>query len=1130
MAIYGTVRVILPDGRPPYVVELEQPVVKLGRSRESLLHIDDLRVSRWHATIEITEDGCFLVDNNSTNGTWLNGERIERARLADEDVIEVGGSRLIFGLPAAEVTQPQAMSTLNAEDDGIPDVVVPYVFRLRVMSRRGQPLLIAQSGRDAQRRSLFAAPFSPDDQTALLKRLEESSRESQEVVAHLHQDCGEQLYRALLPGDVFGLYSSALGAAQTESRPLTLQIWFDASAVREAQLPWELIHDGRSHPVLGETIHLNRYITYYGMRYSFPPVDHLRILYVISRPVDLPHLSDYVERDELAARLRSQVQAGQVQIDVLEEATLANFRQKLQSAQAHNTPYHIVHFDGHGGYDVASGNTTLCFEDTAEHNVLVTAAELASTLEDSGVRLVMLSACHSGTVGGSSIFNSVGPALIRARIPAVLAMQFSVPLLTTVTFARAFYAALARGASIAAAAADGRRVIADQGFYGSWFFPALYLRAADGEGYLFSAEPAAHRDQREADLAQLRAEWQLMTPEQQAEYPEGPVEDDELEDLLELAEEWTDFVEEWMDWANEISEYFEEPQADIEPEPQPEPEPELEPEPKPQPEPEPVIVIGRSEPYTPPLILHEPGLPDVIHIPEIGDMVLVPGGEFIMGSTEEELQPLFADFEKAYRASLEKQLSQLNLPPDILAQQREQAMATADYQLRQWREALEHEKPQHIHQVAPFYISREPIDFARWWPFVEADGYNNRAYWDDPAWEVTQQQLEMECQQLRESLGDEFERFINEANRLLQNPASLEQVLRRTHTKVLGEWHLQSMESVPEGRAQVQNAIHSGHQKLKEYLEEVKQVRENYHAVFEPLFSGSRMRCPWRRWAGVWSWQYGNPHSFNEHYAPYRPAFSGEMSLPAAIAYRAFEDAIGPTVIPPAGADSFVEPPPNEVYIGPLMTLQRVRQVNPRVQLFWHEAMAYCRWVTEQSQIHHEKHRLVFTLPAEDEWEKAMRGTDGRLFSWGDGAMSETTPVSPYGVALDASDYADQFGVKEYLTVPERTYHEYQIWNGTTEWTSTKLVQYPFTEEDGRYELSPPAVGVFRAAAGSTDGLPNFFHCAGPRAPVWGGMPRIRLVTYSLDAVRKLKDQIARDIDLPRAGPIANPRKALPPQ
>ncbi|MCP4663652.1 MAG: SUMF1/EgtB/PvdO family nonheme iron enzyme, partial [bacterium] len=48
----------------------------------------------------------------------------------------------------------------------------------------------------------------------------------------------------------------------------------------------------------------------------------------------------------------------------------------------------------------------------------------------------------------------------------------------------------------------------------------------------------------------------------------------------------------------------------------------------------------------------------------------------------------------------------------------------------------------------------------------------------------------------------------------------------------------------------------------------------------------------------------------------------------------------------------------------------------PVVSLGWHDAVAYCRWLSETS-------RMKFMLPTEAQWEFAARGTDGREYPWG---------------------------------------------------------------------------------------------------------------------------------------------------
>ena len=54
----------------------------------------DGSVDLEHALIRQDEKGYLLVDQGSVTGTYLNGQAIERARLSDDDRIEIGGHQL----------------------------------------------------------------------------------------------------------------------------------------------------------------------------------------------------------------------------------------------------------------------------------------------------------------------------------------------------------------------------------------------------------------------------------------------------------------------------------------------------------------------------------------------------------------------------------------------------------------------------------------------------------------------------------------------------------------------------------------------------------------------------------------------------------------------------------------------------------------------------------------------------------------------------------------------------------------------------------------------------------------------------------------------------------------------------
>jgi pSer/pThr/pTyr-binding forkhead associated (FHA) protein len=100
---------------------LTQPVIKIGKLSSSHLRIDDELVSRMHAVIEVTGPGeISVIDLGSTKGTIVNGQKVNKARLQDGDVIVLGDTRIVLavGEATANLDQdaPTAVNTRIGED------------------------------------------------------------------------------------------------------------------------------------------------------------------------------------------------------------------------------------------------------------------------------------------------------------------------------------------------------------------------------------------------------------------------------------------------------------------------------------------------------------------------------------------------------------------------------------------------------------------------------------------------------------------------------------------------------------------------------------------------------------------------------------------------------------------------------------------------------------------------------------------------------------------------------------------------------------------------------------------------------------------------------------------------------
>ncbi len=75
---------------------LDADEVSTGRHPDSDIFLDDVTVSRTHATFRREQDQFLVRDVGSLNGTYVNRERIEEATLKTGDEVQIGKFRLVF--------------------------------------------------------------------------------------------------------------------------------------------------------------------------------------------------------------------------------------------------------------------------------------------------------------------------------------------------------------------------------------------------------------------------------------------------------------------------------------------------------------------------------------------------------------------------------------------------------------------------------------------------------------------------------------------------------------------------------------------------------------------------------------------------------------------------------------------------------------------------------------------------------------------------------------------------------------------------------------------------------------------------------------------------------------------------
>ena len=426
--------------------------------------------------------------------------------------------------------EPSKKSQAAREESQTPDSALtsnfPFVMQV-LYPKDGTPQVQVQRSRGGDTGPQpLALPYEHDDLTLVMKALAtpvgklSSERfdadevkklkslgmvESGYLLERMYQVVGRDLYQALFPSEVGNLFHVARSQAQSDDRSLALRLIFDAGGAALARYPWELIH--ADVPLVADgVVDLTRYVAFPRPRSALEVDLPLRVLGIAARPSGLPALPSSAEPQAVATRLAPFLEKKALDITWLSPPTRPALLAAVQQADVH-----IIHFDGHGSFGrlcpvchvlhtATSAHCTRCqyplstvdaqgylaFE-TKKGNVnYVSARSLANALSRNRTQVVVLSACRSGQVGGRQVFNGVGPALIQAGIPAVVAMQLPVPVDDAVRFARTFYAALADFCPLVEAVGRGRQALYDETCNPrAWFVPTLYLRSEDPYGYLF---------------------------------------------------------------------------------------------------------------------------------------------------------------------------------------------------------------------------------------------------------------------------------------------------------------------------------------------------------------------------------------------------------------------------------------------------------------------------------------------------------------------------------------------------------------------------------------------------------------------------------------------------------------------
>ena len=104
--------------------EIVQGAMTLGRDASNTIQLHDTEASRRHAEIRTEKGRCFLVDLGSSNGSYVNGNRIESHALSSGDRIQLGSTLLLYTGPiSGDDDLTDNVAIVRAADDDASRIV-----------------------------------------------------------------------------------------------------------------------------------------------------------------------------------------------------------------------------------------------------------------------------------------------------------------------------------------------------------------------------------------------------------------------------------------------------------------------------------------------------------------------------------------------------------------------------------------------------------------------------------------------------------------------------------------------------------------------------------------------------------------------------------------------------------------------------------------------------------------------------------------------------------------------------------------------------------------------------------------------------------------------------------------------
>jgi|HubBroStandDraft_5_1064220.scaffolds.fasta_scaffold32099_2 hypothetical protein len=285
--------------------------------------------------------------------------------------------------------------------------------------------------------------------------------------------------------------------ASSQHEGLRIRLAIQASAPELHALRWEALRDPEdgSALLISQQVWFSRFLSSLDFRFRpAPERGQLQALIVVPDPVDQHEKWGVVPIDRQAEIARVEEAFSKAPVDsgfavrrtiLSEPATVFNIVRKLREESA-DILFVVCH-----GLLTSEGDSRLLLEDDERKGKSVDGKELVQRLRDMSERprVVILVSCDSAGSQTGGVLAAIGPRLIAAGVPAVLAMQGKISVESASKFMPAFLREFSRTGQVDQAVAFARGSISDRS---DWWMPVLFMRLKTGR--IWQSRPSVGSD------------------------------------------------------------------------------------------------------------------------------------------------------------------------------------------------------------------------------------------------------------------------------------------------------------------------------------------------------------------------------------------------------------------------------------------------------------------------------------------------------------------------------------------------------------------------------------------------------------------------------------------------------------